>query len=84
MSTEHLATKVEVIGKTLAGKELGIRIVDGSGLWTLAFKDGGQIPDSISGKYSSKGNAVRAVLVHLGCEEGKAKEAKKAKDKKAK
>lgn len=71
---------VKVIGKTPNNKEIGYRAVDGSVLYEAAFKDGGEVPNPLKGKYSNilalKGD-VLAYLASFGSSKKPARNVKK-------
>lgn len=45
-------SEVKVVGKTKAGKEIGYHVPDGSNLYEVAFKQGGEVPGILRGRWN--------------------------------
>ncbi len=58
---------------TANGKEIEIVPQEGSRHYKIQFKSGGQLPDSLSGLYTSHHMAKRDVNTYLGIDKGKKK-----------
>lgn len=54
-----------IVGKTKKGKEIGFRVKEGDALYTIYFKTGGAIPDSLTGMWTDARQCEIAITNYL-------------------
>lgn len=52
--------------KAKEGKDLQVKIKEGTNLFYIEFKQGGAVPEKLSGLYTSADYAIRAIEQHYG------------------
>lgn len=81
-SLEPDTKQVIVVGKTAAGKEIGYRETGKNCFKEICFKDGGQVPDKLKGKWTDIIRMKAAIASYIN--ETKAKAVKAESKPKAK
>lgn len=57
--------KTQEVGKTAGGKTLLIVTDQNLRTFSVKFKEGGELPESLSGKYTRRANAQHAIELYL-------------------
>jgi len=70
------AQELQVIAKTPAGKEIGIRVKEGEAGWSIAYTSGGELPAKLQGRYTRNTYAVTAIHSYIAEMEAAVKEIK--------
>lgn len=56
---------VLVSSETPEGKKIEVFPVEGTSLWAIRFKSGGQLPEELSGKWVKRKDAVKEMSKYL-------------------
>lgn len=70
---------VQVLAQTPGGKEIGIRNIEGTPLYEIAFKTGGEVPKELKGAFSMVRAAQTKIDAWLSTYQPQKKTTKKAK-----